>query len=123
MNSGSNPPNPQDGSHSLSTGDDESDSPCIGICTTLYDEVCQGCGRTLNEVSNWVFFSDEEKALGYRMLFDGVSTKNILVFGVTAAFHSSISVRETKVTSKPHRLRILLNNCTLVPKILREATI
>ena len=62
MNSRSNPSNPQDGSHSLSTGDDESDSPCIGICTTLYDEICQGCGRTLNEVSNWVFFTDEEKA-------------------------------------------------------------
>ena len=62
MNSESNPPIQQDGSHSLSTGDDESDSPCIGICTTLYDEICQGCGRTLNEVSNWVFFSDEEKA-------------------------------------------------------------
>ena len=62
MNSGNNPSTQQDGSHSLSTGDDESDSPCIGICTTLYDEICQGCGRTLNEVSNWVFFSDEEKA-------------------------------------------------------------
>ena len=62
MNSESNLPTQHDGSHSLSTGDDESDSPCIGICTTLYDEICQGCGRTLNEVSNWVFFSDEEKA-------------------------------------------------------------
>ncbi|SOY46810.1 conserved hypothetical protein, DUF1289 [Cupriavidus taiwanensis] len=37
------------------------DSPCIGICSTLFDEVCQGCGRTAAEVSNWVFFSDEEK--------------------------------------------------------------
>ena len=58
----SNQQSQQDGSHSLSTGDDESDSPCIGVCTTLYDEICQGCGRTLNEVSNWVFLSDEEKA-------------------------------------------------------------
>jgi predicted Fe-S protein YdhL (DUF1289 family) len=61
MNSGSAKSNPQDGSHSLSTGDDESDSPCIGVCTTLYDEICQGCGRSLGEVSNWVFFSQEEK--------------------------------------------------------------
>ncbi len=37
------------------------DSPCIGICSTLFDEICQGCGRTAMEVSNWVFFSDEEK--------------------------------------------------------------
>jgi predicted Fe-S protein YdhL (DUF1289 family) len=68
MNSGSNPPLVQDGSHSLSTGDDESDSPCIGVCTTLYDEICQGCGRTLNEVSNWVFFTDEEKATVWKRI-------------------------------------------------------
>lgn len=61
MNSGSAKTQSQDSSHSLSTGDDDSDSPCIGVCTTLYDEICQGCGRTLNEVSNWVFFSNEEK--------------------------------------------------------------
>ncbi|TWG79762.1 hypothetical protein L602_000600001620 [Cupriavidus gilardii J11] len=40
---------------------DRPDSPCIGICSTLFDEVCQGCGRTAAEVSNWVFLSDEEK--------------------------------------------------------------
>ena len=37
------------------------DSPCIGVCSTLFDEVCKGCGRTAGEVSNWVFMSDEEK--------------------------------------------------------------
>jgi len=41
--------------------DDRPDSPCVGICSTLFDEICQGCGRTASEVSNWVFFSDEEK--------------------------------------------------------------
>ncbi len=40
---------------------DRPDSPCIGICSTLFDEICQGCGRTAAEVSNWVFLSDEEK--------------------------------------------------------------
>lgn len=40
---------------------DRPDSPCIGICSTLFDEICQGCGRTAFEVSNWVFYSDEEK--------------------------------------------------------------
>jgi len=40
---------------------DRPDSPCVGICSTLFDEVCQGCGRTAAEVSNWVFFSEEEK--------------------------------------------------------------
>ena len=37
------------------------ESPCIGICSTLFDEVCQGCGRTAAEVSNWVFYTEEEK--------------------------------------------------------------
>ncbi|TAK92349.1 MAG: DUF1289 domain-containing protein [Burkholderiaceae bacterium] len=40
---------------------DTPDSPCVGICTTLFDDVCRGCGRTVGEVSNWVFFSDAEK--------------------------------------------------------------
>ena len=37
------------------------DSPCIGVCSTLFDEICKGCGRTATEVSNWVFMSDAEK--------------------------------------------------------------
>ena len=37
------------------------DSPCVAVCTTLYDEVCKGCGRTYVEVANWVFMSDEER--------------------------------------------------------------
>ncbi len=37
------------------------DTPCVGVCSTLYDEVCRGCGRTVAEVSNWVFYNDEEK--------------------------------------------------------------
>ena len=41
--------------------DDRPDSPCVGICSTLFDDVCQGCGRTAAEVSNWVFYSDAEK--------------------------------------------------------------
>jgi predicted Fe-S protein YdhL (DUF1289 family) len=36
--------------------------PCFSsVCSTLFDEVCKGCGRTATEVSNWVFLSDEEK--------------------------------------------------------------
>jgi len=44
------------------------DSPCIGICSTLFDDVCQGCGRTAVEVSNWVFLSDEEKLSVWRRI-------------------------------------------------------
>ncbi|CAM5531063.1 DUF1289 domain-containing protein [Eoetvoesiella caeni] len=38
-----------------------SDSPCVAVCSTLYDEICRGCGRTTMEVANWVFLSEEEK--------------------------------------------------------------
>lgn len=37
------------------------DTPCVGICTTLFDPVCQGCFRTQKEVDNWVFMTPEEK--------------------------------------------------------------
>ncbi len=36
-------------------------SPCKGICTTTFDPVCQGCGRTVDEVANWVIMDEEEQ--------------------------------------------------------------
>lgn len=38
-----------------------SDSPCVALCSTLYDDVCRGCGRTVFEVANWVFLDEAEK--------------------------------------------------------------
>ena len=37
------------------------DSPCVAVCSTLFDDVCRGCGRTIMEVSDWVFMSDADK--------------------------------------------------------------
>ncbi|MBJ7265025.1 MAG: DUF1289 domain-containing protein [Burkholderiaceae bacterium] len=49
-----------------------SDSPCVAICSTLYDDVCRGCGRTAMEVSGWVFLDDEEKKVIWaRILAEG----------------------------------------------------
>ena len=40
------------------------DTPCIAICsTTNGDDICRGCGRTFEEVTNWVIMTDEEKAV------------------------------------------------------------
>ena len=76
MTSSSIPSSDQDGSNSLAVGDDVSDSPCIGVCTTLYDDVCQGCGRTLGEVSNWVFLNQEEKdSVWKRIRADGTAMR------------------------------------------------
>jgi predicted Fe-S protein YdhL (DUF1289 family) len=44
-------------SHSLAP----TDSPCVAVCSTLYDDICRGCGRTAMEVANWVFLDDDEK--------------------------------------------------------------
>ena len=44
------------------------DSPCVGICTTLFDDTCRGCGRTMGEVANWVFFSDTEKQVVWQRI-------------------------------------------------------
>ncbi|YCA80469.1 DUF1289 domain-containing protein [Cupriavidus sp. JZ107] len=55
---------------------DRPDSPCIGICSTLFDEICQGCGRTAMEVSNWVFMSDAEKqAVWERITREGTARR------------------------------------------------
>ncbi|NLZ10120.1 MAG: DUF1289 domain-containing protein [Alcaligenaceae bacterium] len=53
MSSGRNP----DDNHSLLP----TDSPCVAVCSTLYDDICRGCGRTAMEVANWVFLSEDEK--------------------------------------------------------------
>jgi predicted Fe-S protein YdhL (DUF1289 family) len=37
------------------------DSPCIAVCTTLYDTVCKGCGRRYMEVVLWNSMSQIEK--------------------------------------------------------------
>ncbi|WP_083265984.1 DUF1289 domain-containing protein [Burkholderia lata] len=44
-----------------STLHDLPDSPCVGVCSTLFDNVCKGCGRTADEVSHGVFMNDDEK--------------------------------------------------------------
>ena len=37
------------------------DSTCIAVCTTLYDEVCKGCGRTYAEVAFWNQMDESER--------------------------------------------------------------
>ncbi|HTK00391.1 MAG TPA: DUF1289 domain-containing protein [Bordetella sp.] len=44
------------------------DSPCVAVCSTLFDDVCRGCGRTAMEVANWVFMSEEEKQVVWQRI-------------------------------------------------------
>lgn len=41
-------------------------SPCVGICSACFDDVCRGCGRTVTEISNWLFMSDAERQTVWR---------------------------------------------------------
>ena len=37
-------------------------SPCIGICQIdLCSRYCKGCYRTIDEISEWYFATDDEK--------------------------------------------------------------
>jgi predicted Fe-S protein YdhL (DUF1289 family) len=37
------------------------DTPCVAVCSTTFDEICRGCGRTVTEVADWVFMNAEQK--------------------------------------------------------------
>jgi predicted Fe-S protein YdhL (DUF1289 family) len=53
------------------------DSPCVAVCSTTFDDVCRGCGRTVHEVANWVFFTQEEKDVVWeRILAQGYPRRN-----------------------------------------------
>lgn len=49
---------------------ENSDSPCIGVCSTLFDDVCKGCKRTALEVEGWIFMSEKEKEIVWYRLKD-----------------------------------------------------
>jgi len=36
-------------------------SPCIGICTLDFMDVCRGCQRTKDEIASWMGLSPSEK--------------------------------------------------------------
>ncbi len=53
------------------------DTPCVAVCSTTFDEICRGCGRTVEEVAAWVIMDDEEKELVWqRILAQGYPRRN-----------------------------------------------
>ena len=53
------------------------DTPCVAVCSTTFDEVCRGCGRTVVEVAHWVSMSAEQKELVWRrILAQGYPRRN-----------------------------------------------
>jgi predicted Fe-S protein YdhL (DUF1289 family) len=53
------------------------DTPCVAVCSTTFDEVCRGCGRTVLEVAHWVSMSQVQKELVWqRILAQGYPRRN-----------------------------------------------
>jgi hypothetical protein len=56
---------------------DYADSPCVGVCSTTFDDICRGCGRTISEVSNWVAMDvEQKKKVWLRILSEGYPKRN-----------------------------------------------
>ena len=36
-------------------------SPCVSICVLDDDDICMGCYRSADEITDWLMTSDEEK--------------------------------------------------------------
>lgn len=41
---------------------DNIESPCVNICILNPDQICMGCGRSLDEITNWNKYTDEERS-------------------------------------------------------------
>ncbi len=56
---------------------ERADTPCVAVCSTTFDDVCRGCGRTVAEVAHWVSMSDEDKEkVWVRILAEGYPRRN-----------------------------------------------
>lgn len=53
------------------------DTPCVAVCSTTFDDVCRGCGRTVIEVAHWVSMpADEKERVWVRILGQGYPRRN-----------------------------------------------
>jgi predicted Fe-S protein YdhL (DUF1289 family) len=44
------------------------DTPCVAVCSTTFDDICRGCGRTYMEVAHWVSMGEAEKELVWQRI-------------------------------------------------------
>jgi predicted Fe-S protein YdhL (DUF1289 family) len=44
------------------------DTPCVAVCSTTFDEICRGCGRSVVEVAHWVSMSAAEKEVVWQRI-------------------------------------------------------
>ena len=44
------------------------DTPCVAVCSTTFDDVCRGGGRTVVEVAHWVSMNAADKELVWQRI-------------------------------------------------------
>ena len=44
------------------------DTPCVAVCSTTFDAVCRGCGRTVAEVAQWVTLNEAQRELVWQRI-------------------------------------------------------
>jgi len=53
------------------------DTPCVAVCSTTFDEICRGCGRTVVEVATWVTLDAAAREIVWqRILAQGYPRRN-----------------------------------------------
>jgi predicted Fe-S protein YdhL (DUF1289 family) len=59
------------------TAPERPDTPCVAVCSTTFDDICRGCGRTVAEVAEWVFMDEAQKDLVWiRITKEGYPRRN-----------------------------------------------
>jgi predicted Fe-S protein YdhL (DUF1289 family) len=59
------------------SGPERADTPCVAVCSTTFDDVCRGCGRTVAEVAHWVSMTPAQKEIVWqRILAQGYPRRN-----------------------------------------------
>ena len=43
-------------------------TPCVGLCSTTFDAICRGCGRSADEVRDWLWLDDTARDAVWRRL-------------------------------------------------------
>lgn len=50
------------------------DSPCVGVCKVATEGFCEGCGRYLHEIQDWLSYGPKQrisvKAIAKKRLID-----------------------------------------------------
>ncbi len=55
------------------------ESPCIGVCLLGADDICEGCFRTADEITNWRDYDNAQKRDVIRLGWERARAANRLL--------------------------------------------